>query len=482
MADETLQAFQLGASLFDRAQTQKRMMEQMQMQTADQLMRQRQYDLQNKVQSFALARAMKDQEDELADADNMALNVQSVDEFFVNPNAPFPTFKPVKSAKNQAILNQYRNQLDDFSTRRRLMTGAQQTQQIVGNQLADAISFANKNGLHDVVWQNNNGLNEYGQIDFNKAKTILDAIAPKMAEKTAFDVAAQTASKIAAAATAGPEAIDMMVTAGKMTPQEAEMAKAAYSSKQVSKSPLTAALADWQRAPEGQKDAKFQILKAAASKAGQDVVVGPSGEFEFKKALPQQVQTQLFNGIKSASTAIDLIESIKPSDIDAAFSVGGALRSVGQRIPLVPKMGGGLNEQQIRISQQLGSLTPLVARGLLSEQGRLTDADARRAEELIKTSYLTSSPDQVKQSLQELKSLFQNAKDRMKSPFGIVGELEVQKIEGNPKSASEPQQTSTQDVFSALKREPVFVSIEEAEKSVPSGTKYRVGNKFYIKD
>ena len=101
---------------------------------------------------------------------------------------------------------------------------------------------------------------------------------------------------------------------------------------------------------------------------------------------------------------------------------------------------------------------------------------------MIKTSYLTSSPDQVKQSLRELKGLFENAKDRMKSPFGIVGELEVQKIEGNPKSAPEPQQTSTQDVFSALKREPVFVSIEEAEKSVPSGTKYRVGNKFYIKD
>ena len=457
-------------------------MEQMKLQTADQIMRQRQVDLQNKIQTFELGRAMKNQEDELADADNMALNVQSVDEFFVNPNAPFPTFRPVKSAKNQAILNQYRNQLDDFSTRRRLMTGAQQTQQIVGKQLADAIEFANLNGLHDVVWQNNSGLNEYGQIDLNKSKSILDAVTPRMSEKTAQQAGLATAAKISSASSAGPEAIDLMVAAGKMTPQEGEIAKSAAASKQASKSPLTAALADWQRASENDKDVKFQILKAAASKSGQDIVVGPSGEFEFKKALPQQVQTQLFNGIKSANTAIDLINSIKPSDIDSAFSTGGALRSVGQKIPLVPKFGGGLNESQIRMSQQLGSLTPLVARGLLSEQGRLTDADARRAEELIKTSYLTSSPDQVKQSLRELKGLFENAKDRMKSPFGIVGELEVQKIEGNPKSAPEPQQTSTQDVFSALKREPVFVSIEEAEKSVPSGTKYRVGNKFYIKD
>lgn len=454
MADQSLQAFQLGANLFDRAQTQARMMEQFKIQTAESVLQRQAMQLQNQIRDIQLADAIKNQKQLLDDTKNMDTNVKLVDEFYSDPTKPFPAFLPVSAPQNKAILNQYRQQLDDFSVRSRLMKGAQQTQQIVGNQLADAISFANKNGLHDVVWKNNNGLDQYGQIDFNKAKVILDTIAPKMAEKTAFDVAAQTASKIASAATAGPEAIDMMVTAGKMTPQEAEMAKAAYSSKQVSKSPLTAALADWQRAPEDQKDAKFQILKAAASKAGQDVVVGPSGEFEFKKALPQQVQTQLFNGIKSANTAIDLIESIKPSDIDAAFSVGGALRSVGQRIPLVPKMGGGLNEQQIRISQQLGSLTPLVARGLLSEQGRLTDADARRAEELIKTSYLTSSPDQVKQSLQELKSLFQNAKDRMKSPLGIIGEAEVQKIDTRPSAEEKPQEISAQDVFRNIRQTP----------------------------
>ena len=483
MADQSLQAFQLGANLFDRAQTQQRMMEQFQMQTADQLMRQRQADLQNKIQTFELGRAMKNQEDELADADNMAFNVQAVDEFFVNPNAPFPTFKPVKSVRNQAVLNQYRQQLDDFSTRRRLMNGVNETKQIIGNQLSEAIGFANKNGMYDVVWQNNNGLNEYGQIDPVKAKAIIDVVSPRMSEKAAQQAGLETAAKISAASSSGPEAIDLMVAAGKMTAQEGEIAKAAAASKQASKSPLTAALSDWQRASEDQKDAKFQVLKAAAAKSGQDIIVGPSGEFEFKKALPQQVQTQLFNGIKSANTAIDLIESIKPSDVDKAFSVGGALRSVGQKIPLVPKFGGGLNPEQIRISQQLGSLTPLVARGLLSEQGRLTDADARRAEELIKTSYLTSSPEQVKQSLGELKSLFQNAKDRMKSPFGIIGEQEVLKIDTRQQEPGGQAQSQVQvtDVFSAMKQPPVFNSVEEAERTVPSGTKYKVGNKFYRK-
>lgn len=482
MADQSLQAFQLGASLFDRAQTQARMMEQFKLQQAESVLQQQGLAIQNQMRDIQLADAIKNQRQLLDDTKNMDTNVKLVDEFYSDPTKPFPTFLPVSAPQNKAILNQYRQQLDDYSVRSRLMKGAQQTQQIVGNQLADAISFANKNGLHDVVWQNNNGLNEYGQIDFNKSKTILDAIAPKMAEKTAFDVAAQTASKIAAAATAGPEAIDMMVTAGKMTPQEAEMAKAAYSSKQISKSPLTAALADWQRAPEDQKDAKFQILKAAASKAGQDVVVGPSGEFEFRKALPQQVQTQLFNGIKSANAAIDILEKVNPKDIEDAFSISGAFRQGGQAIGLA-KVGLGLSESQGRIRRTLRSLEPLVAKGLLSETGRLTDQDAVRARQLIAEGFATSSSDQVKQAISELKGLFQNAKNRMKSPFeGVIGEAEVQKVDTRPPAEMKSQQTSAQDVFSSLKKEPVFQSVEEAEKSVPSGTKYRVGNKFYIKD
>ena len=58
MADETLQAFQLGASLYDRAQTQKRMIDQVNMQLADQQMRKGQADLQNKIQLNAYNQAL----------------------------------------------------------------------------------------------------------------------------------------------------------------------------------------------------------------------------------------------------------------------------------------------------------------------------------------------------------------------------------------------------------------------------------------
>jgi hypothetical protein len=317
------------------------------------------------------------------------------------------------------------------------MNGVNETKQIIGNQLSDAISFANKNGLYDVVWQNNNGLNEYGQIDPVKAKAIIDVVSPRMSEKAAQQAGLETAAKISAASSSGPEAIDLMVAAGKMTAQEGEIAKAAAASKQASKSPLTAALADWQRASEDQKDAKFQVLKAAAAKSGQDIIVGPSGEFEFKKALPQQVQTQLFNGIKSANAAIDLIDSINDSELKNAFNVKGAARSLGQKIPLVPKFGGGLNQSQLDVNQKFGILTGLSARGLLSETGRLTEGDAKRAERLLSYGFATSSPEQVRKSLNGLKSLFQEAKDRMKSPFeGIIGSQEVLKIEGQPKPSA----------------------------------------------
>jgi hypothetical protein len=62
MADQFLEAFQLGASLYDRAQTQKRMTEQLQLQTAQQLMQQRSADLQGKIQQNAFGQALKEQE------------------------------------------------------------------------------------------------------------------------------------------------------------------------------------------------------------------------------------------------------------------------------------------------------------------------------------------------------------------------------------------------------------------------------------
>jgi hypothetical protein len=462
MADETLQAFQLGASLYDRAQTQKRMMEQLQMQTAQQVMQQRQSDLQNKIQSNAYSQALQEQEAQVNEFDAFQTFNNDVSNFLnsreVGVAMPaVPRFKS-KTFNQEAIKTI--GGLEQYSARAELMKQqtkmAAFTDQLEAKRIDDARKY--------------NALTRTPE-----GKYIIDdaLIAKKRGEEELLGKAA----KISSVAGLGSEEA---IKALGLTPEVELQSIQAMAAKQASKSPLTAALFDWQNASQDQKDAKFQVLKSAASKSGQDIIVGPSGEFEFKKALPQAVQTQLFNGIKSANTAIDILEKINPKDIDDAFSFKGALRAGGQEVGLA-KANLGLNEAQIRIRGTLRSLTPLVARGILSETGRLTEGDAKRADELIAQSFVKSSPSQVKQAISELKEKFQSAKDRMKSPFGIIGEMDIQKIEGQPRTEAKPQQPLSNDVFSALKQDPIFPSIEVAEKSVPIGTKYKVGNKFYRK-
>lgn len=135
MADQSLQAFQLGASLFDRAQTQQRLMEQFQLNAADQVMRQRQYDLQNKIQENAYAQALDEQAKLKEDYDNMQTNLQLRDEFFRNPKAEFPKFLPVKSKANQSVMFQISQQLDNYAPRARLQKSLQS---IENKQLNDA--------------------------------------------------------------------------------------------------------------------------------------------------------------------------------------------------------------------------------------------------------------------------------------------------------------------------------------------------------
>ena len=85
MADQSLQAFQLGASLFDRAQTQQRLMEQFQLQAADQVIRQRQYDLQNKIQTKAYEDALNESEAQNAEFDTFQQFNNQIADFLNNP-------------------------------------------------------------------------------------------------------------------------------------------------------------------------------------------------------------------------------------------------------------------------------------------------------------------------------------------------------------------------------------------------------------
>jgi len=167
MADETLQAFQLGASLFDRAQTQKRMMEQFQMQLADQQMRKEQADLQNKIQLNAYNQALDEQSKLTRDYGNMQTNLQLRDEFFRNPKAEFPKFLPVESKANQNVMFQISQQLDNYAPRARLQKSLQT---IENKQLSDAADIQELYNVKVVAPD--------GSID----QTVLDQYMPRLLE------------------------------------------------------------------------------------------------------------------------------------------------------------------------------------------------------------------------------------------------------------------------------------------------------------
>ena len=483
-------------------------MEQLQVQTADQVMRQRQSDLQNKVQTFALGRAMKDQEDDLADVDNMNYNVQAVDTFFINPDAAFPTFKPVKSAKNQGILNQYRQQLDDYSERSKLMKGLAASKSALTSQLTKAQNWAEENNQYDVIWDNNNGLDQYGNIDPQKIRQIYSILGPKIqasqnlgkASKLADygsvaainsssetpEVKAQAVSIFTAKqaeqfpkevralmALGTPEAI-LAAPAADQNAKDAAIKglAAAQKAKLSQREPLKAAVEDWKNASPEKKNEAFQLLQAQASKFRRDVSISPYGEIELKAEIPAKTRQDLIGGIRAANTAISEIDKITDDQIESAFGLGSGFQSATQSLGLsgVPYLG--LNKDQIEIESSIELLKSLVSRSLLNEKGVQSDKDKAIAARVLNADFSKLNPEQFRGKLNNAKRLFEDSIKRMESPLGIVALEEVKS--GGQQSAA-----------SAQSAEPViqtFSSMEEAETYAPVGARVRVGNKVFIKE
>jgi hypothetical protein len=123
MADETLQAFQLGASLFDRAQTQKRMMEQMQLQSAESLLQQQGLQLQNKIRDISLADAIGEQKSQVEEFDAFSTLGKQVSDYLNNPkpDAKFPVVPAFKSKQYRIEADRMLNNLEKYSARAELL-------------------------------------------------------------------------------------------------------------------------------------------------------------------------------------------------------------------------------------------------------------------------------------------------------------------------------------------------------------------------
>jgi len=182
MADNTLEAFQIGASLYDRAQTQRRMMEQLQLQTAQQVMQRENYDIQNKTASYNLSRSMDDQAKFAVDLPK----IQAWQSAYVqwnakgDPTAAFPAPPTdLQSATGLKMLGDMSGpviQSLPMAQNRFLLEKANASQ---FESLNNEIKFLNEHGKSDIPLQYNGGLDpKTGKINPESRIAIFAAAAP----------------------------------------------------------------------------------------------------------------------------------------------------------------------------------------------------------------------------------------------------------------------------------------------------------------
>ena len=123
MADETLQAFQLGASLYDRAQTQKRMMEQFQQQTAESVLQRQGLELQNKIRDITLADTIEERQAQVDEFKTFSDLGKQVGDYLDNPSAKakFPVVPAFKSKQYRLEADKMLNNLEKYSARAELL-------------------------------------------------------------------------------------------------------------------------------------------------------------------------------------------------------------------------------------------------------------------------------------------------------------------------------------------------------------------------
>lgn len=144
MADETLKAFELGASLYDRAQTQKRMMEQFQQQTAESVLQRQGLELQNKIRDITLADAIGEQQAQVAEFKTFSDLSKQVGDYLDNPEttAKFPVIPAFKSKQYRLEADKMLNNLEKYSARAKLLKAKDAAETTANNLTATQFKIA----------------------------------------------------------------------------------------------------------------------------------------------------------------------------------------------------------------------------------------------------------------------------------------------------------------------------------------------------
>jgi hypothetical protein len=144
MADQSLQAFQLGASLFDRAQTQARMMEQFKLQSAESVLQQQGMALQNQIRDAQLAEAIGEQKAQVDEFNAFSTLGQQVSDYLNNPkeDAVFPAVPAFKSKQFRAEADRMLNNLEKYSARAKLLKAKDAAETAANNLTATQFKIA----------------------------------------------------------------------------------------------------------------------------------------------------------------------------------------------------------------------------------------------------------------------------------------------------------------------------------------------------
>jgi len=174
MADETLQAFQLGANLYDRAQTQSRLLNEMKRSAARSIIDTRGAELQNKIQENAYAQALSEQEAQTAEYDTFQKFNENVGTYFNDPElkSPMPALPRFRSKVfNQQATQAYQG-LQQYSPRAKIIKSREQFDKL----RADSVEEMTNQGI-DVFDP------QTGQINEEVYRTNLPVIREQMKER-----------------------------------------------------------------------------------------------------------------------------------------------------------------------------------------------------------------------------------------------------------------------------------------------------------
>ena len=121
--ENQLQAVQLGASLYDRAQTQKRMMEQFQLQSAESVIQRQGMEIQNKMRDNALSETIGEQKAQVDEFNTFSTLSKEVGAYLDNPkaDAKFPVVPAFRSKQYRAEADKMLNNLEKYSARAELL-------------------------------------------------------------------------------------------------------------------------------------------------------------------------------------------------------------------------------------------------------------------------------------------------------------------------------------------------------------------------